>query len=79
MNRGERAIGLRRHLRRGRPVRSLLVNVLLRPPFSAVMEGLVDRLVTQMPRRPVRVGLAQVRRDLRRTPLLSKLVLHDLA
>jgi hypothetical protein len=50
-----------------------------RAAFPAVTEGLVDRLVTEMPGRPVRVGLPQVRRNLRRTPLLGELVLHDLA
>jgi hypothetical protein len=46
--------------------------------FSAVVEGLVDGLVAPMPRRPVGVGLALMRRDLRRTPLLLEKDLDDL-
>src|SRR3954451_1252523 len=42
--------------------------------LPAVVEGLVDGLVAQMPLRPVRIGRTQMRRDLRRTPLLSELV-----
>src|SRR4051812_47658621 len=46
--------------------------------LTAVVEGLVDRLVAEMPCRAVRVGFPQMGRDLRRTPLLLELVLHDL-
>src|SRR3954447_14914390 len=45
--------------------------------LSAVVESLVDGLVAQMPCRAVGVGLAQIRRDQRRTPLLLELVLDD--
>lgn len=47
--------------------------------FSAVVEGLVDGLVAQVPLRPVRIGFPEMRGDLRRTPLVLELVLDDLA
>jgi hypothetical protein len=47
--------------------------------LSGVVERLIDGLVAQVPVRPIRIALAQVRGDLGRAPLQLELVLHNLS
>ena len=78
MNRILRCWAWRRGLRNGRAVRALPGQSAVQTARAAVVERLINRLVTHMPVRSTRIGRTQMDRDLFGAPLSLQCGLHDL-